>query len=337
MSDVWRATDLVLGRTVAIKVILPALMAEPGFAQRFRSEAQILAALRHPAIVIVYDYGQVTLPEGEVAYLVMELVDGQPLSERLAAEGRLGVDDTMSIVAQAADALQAAHSAGVVHRDVKPGNLLVHSDGTVTLVDFGVAASATSARLTAPNEVPGTALYMAPEQVAKRDAAPSVDIYALGVVAYQCLSGVPPFTAPTALGVAMRHVHDAPPPLPPDVPDAAGDIVRRAMAKDPAERFPSAAALAAAARSIGTPATEIVGVAEPAATATQPALRPATSAATTGATPVRGSRRRTAVLLSAAVAGVAAILALPAFLDRAGDPVGARGGDAPDPGPPVTA
>jgi serine/threonine protein kinase len=273
MSDVWSATDLVLGRTVAIKVILRRSWRSPdsrsGSDPRRRSWRRCGTRPSSSSTT-----GQVILPEGEVAYLVMELVDGQPLSERLAAEGRLGVDDTMSIVAQAADALQAAHSAGVVHRDVKPGNLLVHSDGTVTLVDFGVAASATSARLTAPNEVPGTALYMAPEQVAKRDAAPSVDIYALGVVAYQCLSGVPPFTAPTALGVAMRHVHDAPPPLPPDVPDAAGDIVRRALAKDPAERFPSAAALAAAARSIGTPATEIVGVAEPAATATQPALRP---------------------------------------------------------------
>jgi serine/threonine-protein kinase len=317
MSDVWSATDLVLGRAVAVKVILPALLTRPGFGQRFRSEAQILAGLRHPGIVIVYDYGQVSGPAGEIAYLVMELVHGQPLSERLAAVSPLGVDDTMSIVAQAADALQAAHEAGVVHRDVKPGNLLLRPDGTVTLVDFGVATAPASAGLTGPNEVPGTALYMAPEQVAGREAAPSVDVYALGVVAYECLSGGPPFTAPTALAVAMRHVHDAPPPLPPEVPPAARAVVDRALAKDPADRFPSAAALAVAARAVGTPGTEEIAVSGAAATTVaQPALRPAGPLATAVLTPARGPRRRTAALLSAAIAGITAILALPAFMDR---------------------
>jgi eukaryotic-like serine/threonine-protein kinase len=325
MSDVWAATDLVLGRTVAVKVILPALFAEPGFAQRFRAEAQIMAGLRHQGIVVVYDYGQVTLPEGEIAYLVMELVDGEPLSQRLAAVDRLGIDETMSIVAQAADALEAAHSAGVVHRDVKPGNLLVRPDGTVTLVDFGVAASAASTALTGPDEVPGTALYMAPEQVAKRDAAPSVDVYALGVVAYECLAGVPPFTAPTALAVAMRHVHDPPPPLPPELPEPVRDLVHRALAKDPADRFASAAVLATVARAIGSPETEELLLPGPVDTVMQPALRPAALGAPTAGTPVRRSRRRTAALMSAAVAGAIAILAVPVACDGAPAP----GGEAP--------
>jgi hypothetical protein len=317
MAHVWSATDLVLARSVAIKLIAPSLRAEPGFAQRFQAEARTLASLRHPGIVDIYDYGQATLPDGEVAYLVMELVGGVPLSERLAREGRLGADETMSIVAYAADALEAAHAAGVVHRDVKPGNLLLRPDGTVTVVDFGVAVAAGVTRLTRPDEVLGTALYMAPEQVSKQDTSAHIDVYALGVVAYECLAGAPPFTGDTALAVAMRHVEEDAPPLPSDVPAAARAVVARAMAKDPERRFPSAAALAAAARAAGAAPTEIIAVPPglDEATAGRPAVRPAGPPPAAGQAPPRPRRRAWWVVAAAVVVAVAAAIAILLALD----------------------
>lgn len=249
MGDVWRGTDLVLNRRVAVKVLLPALLADPGFIARFRAEARMMAALHNPGVVQVYDSGEDTLPGGARAdYLVMEYVDGEPLSHRLSTVGRLDAAETMSIVAQAAQALDAAHAAGIVHRDVKPSNLLVHPDGTVVLVDFGVARSTTVTSITGTNAVPGTALYMAPEQALGKKVSPATDIYALGTVAYHCLAGHTPFSGDNPLEVAIKHTQDEPPPLPDDVPVAVAALVARALAKDPADRHPDAAALAEAAR-----------------------------------------------------------------------------------------
>ncbi|MFJ8578023.1 serine/threonine-protein kinase [Micromonospora sp. NPDC093277] len=249
MGDVWRATDLVLGRQVAVKVLLPALVSDPDFIARFRAEARIMAALRNPGVVQVFDCGEDELPDGSRAdYLVMEFVEGEPLSKRIEAAGRLEVGETMSIVAQVAQALQAAHARGIVHRDVKPSNLLVQENGTVTLVDFGVARSTNVTSITSTNAVPGTALYMAPEQAAGRPVSGATDIYALGAVAYCCLTGSPPFTGDTPLQVAVRHLDDEPPELPADIPQPVRDLVARALAKDPAERFPTGTAMAAAAR-----------------------------------------------------------------------------------------
>ncbi|MEV4626997.1 protein kinase [Micromonospora sp. NPDC049523] len=248
MGDVWRGTDLLLGRQVAVKVMLPALVAEPDFITRFRAEARMMALLHHPGIVQVYDYGEQTLSEGTTAdYMVMEYVAGEPLSRRIEAAGRMGVAETLSVVAQAARALDAAHGSGIVHRDVKPGNLLIQPDGTVVLVDFGIARSATMTRITSTNAVPGTALYMAPEQAAGRAVSAATDIYALGAVAYHCLAGEPPYTGKTALEVAIRHLHD-PPPIPPaDLPAPVAALVSRALAKAPEDRYPTAAAFAEAA------------------------------------------------------------------------------------------
>jgi serine/threonine-protein kinase len=249
MGDVWRATDLILGRQVAVKVLLPALVSDPDFIARFRAEARIMAALRNPGIVQVYDCGEDDLPDGGRAdYLVMEFVTGEPLSKRIEAAGRLDVAETMSIVAQAAQALHAAHKGGIVHRDVKPSNLLVQEDGTVVLVDFGVARSTNVTSITSTNAVPGTALYMAPEQAAGRPVSGATDIYALGAVAYCCLSGSPPFTGDNPLQVAVRHLDDEPPELPHDIPEAVRALVGRALAKDPGDRFTSGAAMAEAAR-----------------------------------------------------------------------------------------
>ncbi|MGW4497498.1 protein kinase domain-containing protein [Micromonospora sp. NPDC004336] len=248
MGAVWRCTDLMLEREVAVKVLLPALSADPEFTTRFRAEARMLAALRHPGVVAVHDVGLAALADGgPLHYLVMEYVDGRPLSSWLRRAGRLDPVSTMSVLAQAADALHAAHLAGIVHRDVKPGNLMVKSDGRVVLMDFGIARSGTSAAITAANVMLGTASYMSPEQAANQPVTPAADVYALGAVAYFCLTGQPPFAGDNPLQVALRHVNEAPPPLPPGTPPAVVALVERAMAKRPGDRFPDAAAMADAA------------------------------------------------------------------------------------------
>jgi serine/threonine protein kinase len=249
MGDVWRGTDVVLGRVIAVKVLRPAMLADPEFAARFYGEARMMAAFRHPGVVEVYDYanaGDSANGDG-CAYLVMAYVDGEPLSTRLKEAGRLGVTETMSIVSQTADALHAAHEHGTVHRDVKPGNLIVKSNGTVILVDFGVARSNAVTSMTGLNAIVGTALYMAPEQVAKGNVTAATDIYALGAVAYHCIAGRPPFDGDNALQVALRHLEDEPDPLPVEVPEPVRALISRAMAKRPTDRFDSAAEFADAA------------------------------------------------------------------------------------------
>ncbi|WP_349879687.1 protein kinase [Micromonospora sp. HUAS YX12] len=244
MGDVWRGTDQVLGRTVAVKSLLPALLDEPGFAERFRGEARTMATINHPGVVDVYDFGS----DQHIAFLVMEYVEGDALSATLSRVGRLTPARTMALLAQAADALHAAHEKGIVHRDVKPGNLLVRPNGTLVLTDFGIARSDLVGQLTAAGSVLGTASYISPEQATGAVATPASDVYALGVVAYQCLAGRRPFEGDNPLEIAMKHVRDAPRALPADIPPQVRAIVERAMAKDPAARWPSAAALASIAR-----------------------------------------------------------------------------------------
>ncbi|MFC7531274.1 serine/threonine-protein kinase [Actinoplanes sp. GCM10030250] len=243
MGEVWRATDTVLERPVAVKTLLAGFAGDVGFRTRFHHEARAMAALRHAGVAPVYDFGDT----GEGAFLVMARVDGLPLDRWIAERGPLSPHQTMSIVAQAARALGTAHEAGIVHRDVKPGNLIIEPDGNVVLVDFGVARSAHSADLTGAKEVVGTALYIAPEQVAKRTTGPSADQYALGIVAYHCLAGRPPFIGDNPLAVALQHLDSEPPPLPASVPAPVRDLIATALAKDPAARFPSAFAMAEAA------------------------------------------------------------------------------------------
>ncbi|MEV6691933.1 protein kinase [Micromonospora sp. NPDC051196] len=318
MGDVWRGTDLVLGRQVAVKVLLPSLVSDPDFIARFRAEARMMAALRHPGIVQVFDCGEDELASGGRAdYLVMEFVTGQPLSKRIEAEGRLDVAETMSVVAQAAQALHAAHLRGIVHRDVKPSNLLVQEDGTVVLVDFGVARSVDVTSITSTNAVPGTALYMAPEQAAGRPVSGATDLYALGAVAYCCLTGSPPFTGDNPLQVAVRHLDDPPPELPHDIPEAVRALVERALAKDPADRFSSGAAMAEAARSAVSDSSLPTAMV-PAAAVRNPG--PGTRAANTVAegAPV-GSRRGRGTLVGALTAVVVGLVALGAALGATGE------------------
>ncbi|WP_432832046.1 protein kinase domain-containing protein [Dactylosporangium sp. CA-092794] len=248
MGDVWQGFDQVLDRTVAVKC-LRAPSDEPSFVDRFWAEARTMATISHPGVVDVYDFGD---DPATGVYLVMKYIDGESLAHTLARDERLGTEATMRLVAEAAEALHAAHEKGVTHRDVKPGNLLLRPDGSTMLTDFGIARSAAVNQQTAAGLLLGTASYMAPERTAGEPATARSDIYSLGVVAYRCLAGHLPFEGENLLQIALRHANDDPPPLPADVPPAVREVVTRAMAKDPAARWPSGEALAAAARTAMT-------------------------------------------------------------------------------------
>ena len=240
MGDVWRASDRVLDRVVAVKVLKPELFEDPAFRERFRREARHAGSLSHPGIAAVYDYGE----EARSAFLVMELVPGEPLSIVLARRGPLPAEAVTSLLRQAAPALGAAHHAGIVHRDVKPGNILLQPNGQVKITDFGIARALGASTLTLHGHVLGTATYLSPEQAAGRTATTASDVYSLGVVAYEALSGRPPFEG-EAVSVALAHTQQAPPPLPATVPPALRGVIARAMAKRPADRPPDGDALAA--------------------------------------------------------------------------------------------
>jgi len=249
MGEVWRGEDIVLARTVAVKLLLPDRMNDPGFVVRFQGEARAMATINHPGVVDVYDYGVTEVPgDGPTAFLVMRFVDGEPLDRLLTRLGRIAPEPAMELIAQAADAMQAVHERGIVHRDIKPGNLLVRSDGRLVLTDFGIARAESANRLTDAGMVLGTAAYCAPEQAEGQPVTPLVDIYALGVVAYECLAGQRPFDGDSPVTIALKHIREAPPPLPPELPPAIRHVVERALAKDPGSRWPSAAAMGQAAR-----------------------------------------------------------------------------------------
>jgi serine/threonine-protein kinase len=284
MGEVWRATDEVLGRTVAVKVMRPELLEEPSFAERFLAEARTMATIKHRGVVAVHDY----YGDSSGAYLVMEYVEGEALSRRLYRFGELDPVRTMTLVAQAADALQAAHDKGVVHRDIKPGNLLVAADDTLVLTDFGIARSAASTPLTATGAVIGTPSYLAPEQVLGKPATPQSDVYALGVVAYECLTGRRPFDGENPFDVAMKRLREPPPTMTGDIPPAVAAVVERALAADVAQRWPSAAALAAAARSANAPVPTSLVPTSPVPTSPAAAPAPAAPAAAAPASPASG-------------------------------------------------
>jgi len=240
MGEVWAATDTVLGRTVAVKLLNRALSQQSGFLERFRAEARYSAALHHPNITTVFDYGE----DDGSAYLVMELVTGQPLSQIISERGPLSAQVTASILIQAATALEAAHQGGVVHRDVKPANILITPDGTAKLTDFGISRLVNTVPLTQTGEVLGTAQYLSPEQVRGESATASSDIYALGVVGHEMLTGQRPFDCDTIVATALAHLNQPSPPLPDTVPVGIRNVIGAALAKDPADRPATAAAMA---------------------------------------------------------------------------------------------
>ncbi len=249
MGEVWAADDTRLARAVAVKILKSELTSDPEFVDRFRSEARITASLNHSGIAAVYDYGEVaSFTEGprDTAYLVMELVTGEPLSAVLNRNPRLSVPRTLDVLEQSGRALQVAHARALVHRDIKPGNILITPTGQVKITDFGIAKVAHQVPVTRGGMVMGTAQYLSPEQAAGNESFPPSDVYALGVVAYECLAGGRPFNGENPIAVAMAHVRDQPPPLPPDIPPPVAALVMRMLAKDPMRRFPDGAALARA-------------------------------------------------------------------------------------------
>ncbi|HEX5206003.1 MAG TPA: serine/threonine-protein kinase, partial [Actinoplanes sp.] len=260
MGEVWRAVDELLGRRVAVKAMLPSVADDPDFARRFLAEAKSMARVNHPAVAAIHDFGTA----GGIAYLVMELVAGESLAQRLARAGRLGAAETMRLIARAADGLQAVHDQGIVHRDIKPANLLIRPDGSVVITDFGIARHEDASRLTASGAILGTPSYLSPEQVMGQAATPRSDIYALGLTAYECLAGERPFAGDNPYAVALQRLQSAPRTIGVTLPVPVVTVVERALALDPADRWPTAAALAGAAR-----ATEGAG--------SSPALRPADS------------------------------------------------------------
>ncbi|MEO3931486.1 protein kinase [Micrococcaceae bacterium Sec7.4] len=246
MGEVWKAKDLILGRIVAIKVLKEEYTGDPGFLQRFRAEARHTALLNHVGIANVFDYGE---EEGS-AYLVMELVPGQPLSSIIEHEQVLSPDRTLSMIAQTARALSVAHAQGLVHRDIKPGNLLITPDGRVKVTDFGIARLADQVPLTQTGQVMGTAQYLAPEQATGQLATGASDIYALGVIGYECLTGRRPFSGESQIAIALAQVNDAPPPLPETLPKPVRALLMSMLAKDPKNRPADALKLSEAAEAI---------------------------------------------------------------------------------------
>ncbi|OSC31699.1 serine/threonine protein kinase [Mycobacterium vulneris] len=332
MGQVWEAVDSRLGRRVAVKVLKQEFSQDPEFIERFRAEARTTAMLNHPGIAAVHDYGESQLDgEGRTAYLVMELVNGEPLNSVLKRTGRLSLRHALDMLEQTGRALQVAHAAGLVHRDVKPGNILITPTGQVKITDFGIAKAVDAAPVTQTGMVMGTAQYIAPEQALGHDATPSSDVYSLGVVGYEVVSGKRPFTGDGALTVAMKHIKEPPPPLPAELPPNVRELIEITLVKNPAMRYRSGgpfadavAAVRAGRRPPRPSATPPAGRASPAAIPSSPTTRaaavsPSRSAAPRRSRPTTGGHRppparrtfssgQRALLWAAGVLGALAII-----------------------------
>ncbi|MGH3788497.1 MAG: serine/threonine-protein kinase [Pseudonocardiaceae bacterium] len=343
MGEVWQAADTRLDRQVAVKVLKPELSGDAEFRHRFQTEARMTASLNHPGIAAVHDYGEApndpdsATPGGyPEAYLVMELIDGEPLATILLRHQRLPADRTLNILEQAGEALQAAHERGLVHRDIKPGNILITPAGKVKLTDFGIARAVDAAPVTRNGMVMGTAHYIAPEQAAGNDTGPAGDVYSLGVVGYECLAGQRPFSADNTVTVAMMHIRDQPPPLPPDVPAGARGLIEATLAKDPRQRYGTGGEFAAAVAAVraGHRLPPPSGVAGHTATAALTGVLPHQSPATALLPPPqRHVQRRGALRIAMGLLGVL-VLVLGGYLAREAlrppaAPAGVASGEGP--------
>ncbi|WP_169164132.1 serine/threonine-protein kinase [Cellulomonas taurus] len=240
MGEVWVAHDQSLERDVAVKVLREEFAGDAGFLARFRTEARNAGSLSHPGIAALYDYGE---QQGS-AFLAMELIIGDPMSDILDKDPVMPPRTLLPILSQAARALHVAHQAGVVHRDVKPGNIMITPTGKVKLTDFGVSMASNQVPMTATGMVMGTAQYLSPEQAVGGPASAASDMYALGIIAYEATAGKRPFTGATAVDIAVAHVNQAVPPLPAQVDPALARLIMRLLAKDPVERPATAEELA---------------------------------------------------------------------------------------------
>lgn len=239
MAVTYAARDRLLDRMVAVKVLRPAYVTDEEFCARFQQEAQAAANLAHPHITAVHDIGR----DGDVLYMVMELVRGRNLKEVLETEGPLAPDRAVSIARQVAEALQVAHAAGIIHRDIKPQNILLTSDDRVKVCDFGIAKALAAESATQTRTLVGTAHYLSPEQALGKPCVPASDLYSLGVVLFEMLTGKLPFTGDTPVAVAVKHAHEPPPnprTLRPDLPAGLERIVLRALSKEVAARYQTA-------------------------------------------------------------------------------------------------
>ncbi|HEX6819568.1 MAG TPA: Stk1 family PASTA domain-containing Ser/Thr kinase [Ktedonobacterales bacterium] len=252
MATIYRAVDFRMGRTVAVKILREVYSSDPKFVTRFQREARAASALQHPNIVQVFDYGQ----SAENYYIVMEFVEGVDLRRYLKRHGILSADRAIEIARDVALGLGAAHRRGIVHRDVKPQNVLLNDEGMVKLTDFGIASmykDAGAERLTTTGMTLGTVQYYAPEQAQGEVVTPAADVYALGIVMYEMLTGRTPFDGDTPVAVAMRHIQDSPEPpaaLNPRIPPALDRLIMRCLEKDPRDRFADGDALAAALENV---------------------------------------------------------------------------------------
>jgi eukaryotic-like serine/threonine-protein kinase len=271
MGEVWEADDTVLGRRVALKVLVQELADDPRATRRFVREARATARLTHPNVTRIYDFGR----DGGLPYLVMELLDGDTLADRLAG-GPMPPAEAARIGSAVADALDAAHGRGIIHRDVKPSNVLLTRAGEVKVMDFGIAAAADESHSTTGSGLYGTAAYISPERAAGQAATPAADVYSLGAVLYELLTGRPPFLSDSPVLVVRAHLHERPRPvreLAPWVPARLADTCEAALAKDPAHRPSSAAALAIRLRAAYSGPAPVPGSGEARTTRLRPAKR----------------------------------------------------------------
>src|SRR3954447_4831514 len=250
MAEVHRGRDLRLGREVAVKVLRQDLARDPSSQVRFRREAQAAASLNHPAIVAVYDTGEDRTPQGATPYIVMEYVEGETLRDVLRREGRLSPERAMSLTADICAALDFSHRNGIVHRDVKPGNVMITPQGTVKVMDFGIAraVSDSAATMTSTAAVIGTAQYLSPEQACGEGVDARSDVYSAGCLLYELVTGTPPFTGDSPVAVAYQHVREdpkTPSSINPVIPPELDAILLKAMSKNPANRYQSAAEMRA--------------------------------------------------------------------------------------------
>ena len=363
MGQVWEAVDSRLGRRVAIKVLKQEYSSDPEFIERFRAEARTVAMLNHPGIAAVHDYGETEMDgEGRTAYLVMELVNGEPLNSVIKRTGRLSLRHALDMLEQTGRALQVAHAAGLVHRDVKPGNILITPTGQVKLTDFGIAKAVDAAPVTQTGMVMGTAQYIAPEQALGEDATAASDVYSLGVVGYEAVSGKRPFTGDGALTVAMKHIKEQPAPLPPDLPPNVRELIEITLVKNPGMRYRSGGQFADAVAAVrsgrrpprpnSAPTIKATPAAIPGAAKRTPAAvdaaraaaaaRPRTTASHRPPPPARGgfSSGQRALLWAAGVLGALAIISAILIVmadrqQRSNTPVEQTVTDTVDPGAPA--